>query len=81
MNPLSHGPQQCRLPIRLKLGVLDGAKGWKMLWYIVLPQLRPRNIHRGCCYGYWRVAFLRYDRDHDAGRTVRLDERTRLLHV
>ncbi|MEM6728727.1 MAG: sugar ABC transporter permease, partial [Pseudomonadota bacterium] len=23
---------------------LDGAKGWKMLWYVVLPQLRPATF-------------------------------------
>jgi multiple sugar transport system permease protein len=31
-------------PEQIEAGRLDGAKGWKMLWYIVLPQLRPATF-------------------------------------
>ena len=29
---------------QIEAGRLDGAKGWKMLWYLVLPQLRPATF-------------------------------------
>lgn len=29
---------------QIEAGRLDNAKGWKMLWYIVLPQLRPATF-------------------------------------
>ena len=28
----------------IEAGRLDGAKGWRMLWYVVLPQLRPATF-------------------------------------
>jgi multiple sugar transport system permease protein len=28
-------------PEQIEAGRLDGAKGWRMLWYIIVPQLRP----------------------------------------
>jgi len=31
-------------PDLIEAGRLDNAKGWKMLWYIVLPQLRPATF-------------------------------------
>lgn len=31
-------------PEMIEAGQLDGAKGWRMLWYIVLPQLRPATF-------------------------------------
>lgn len=31
-------------PDQIEAGRLDGAKGWKMLWYVVLPQLRPATF-------------------------------------
>ncbi len=31
-------------PEQIEAGRLDNAKGWKMLWYIVLPQLRPATF-------------------------------------
>jgi multiple sugar transport system permease protein len=31
-------------PEQIEAGRLDGAKGWKMLWYVVLPQLRPATF-------------------------------------
>ncbi len=31
-------------PEQVEAGRLDGAKGWKMLWYVVLPQLRPATF-------------------------------------
>ncbi|MEM1272176.1 MAG: sugar ABC transporter permease [Pseudomonadota bacterium] len=31
-------------PEQIEAGRLDGAKGWRMLWYIVLPQLRPATF-------------------------------------
>ena len=29
---------------QIEAGRLDGAKGWKMLWYVVLPQLKPATF-------------------------------------
>jgi multiple sugar transport system permease protein len=31
-------------PEQIEAARLDGAKGWKMLWYIILPQLRPATF-------------------------------------
>jgi ABC-type sugar transport system permease subunit len=31
-------------PDQIEAARLDGAKGWKMLWYIILPQLRPATF-------------------------------------
>ncbi|MBO9479651.1 sugar ABC transporter permease [Shimia sp. R11_0] len=31
-------------PEQIEAGRLDGAKGWKMLWHIILPQLRPATF-------------------------------------
>lgn len=31
-------------PDQIEAGRLDRAKGWKMLWYIILPQLRPATF-------------------------------------
>ncbi len=31
-------------PDQVEAGRLDGARGWKMLWYVVLPQLRPATF-------------------------------------
>lgn len=31
-------------PDQIEAGRLDGAKGWKMLWYVVLPQLKPATF-------------------------------------
>ena len=31
-------------PDQIEAARLDGAKGWKMLWYVVLPQLRPATF-------------------------------------
>ncbi len=31
-------------PEQIEAGRLDHAKGWKMLWYIILPQLRPATF-------------------------------------
>jgi multiple sugar transport system permease protein len=31
-------------PDQIEAARLDGTKGWKMLWYIVLPQLRPATF-------------------------------------
>jgi multiple sugar transport system permease protein len=31
-------------PEQIEAGRLDGAKGWRMLWYVVLPQLRPATF-------------------------------------
>ncbi len=31
-------------PEQIEAGRLDGAKGWRMLWYIILPQLRPATF-------------------------------------
>ena len=31
-------------PDQIEAARIDGAKGWKMLWYVVLPQLRPATF-------------------------------------
>ncbi|MEM9342939.1 MAG: sugar ABC transporter permease [Pseudomonadota bacterium] len=31
-------------PEQIEAGRLDGAKGWKMLWYVIIPQLRPATF-------------------------------------
>ena len=31
-------------PEQIEAGRLDGAKGWRMLWHIVIPQLRPATF-------------------------------------
>ncbi|MEO1455069.1 MAG: sugar ABC transporter permease [Pseudomonadota bacterium] len=31
-------------PEQIEAGRLDGAKGWKMLWYVVVPQLKPATF-------------------------------------
>jgi len=31
-------------PEQIEAGRLDNAKGWKMLWYVILPQLRPATF-------------------------------------
>ena len=31
-------------PEQVEAARLDGAKGWRMLWYIILPQLRPATF-------------------------------------
>lgn len=31
-------------PEQLEAARMEGAKGWKMLWYVVLPQLRPATF-------------------------------------
>ena len=31
-------------PEQIEAGRLDGAKGWKMLWHVVLPQLKPATF-------------------------------------
>ena len=31
-------------PEQIEAGRLDNARGWKMLWYVVLPQLRPATF-------------------------------------
>jgi multiple sugar transport system permease protein len=31
-------------PEQIEAGRLDGAKGWKMLWFIIIPQLKPATF-------------------------------------
>jgi len=31
-------------PEQIEAGRLDGAKGWRMLWYIIIPQLKPATF-------------------------------------
>ena len=31
-------------PEEIEAGMLDGAKGWRMLWHVVLPQLKPATF-------------------------------------
>ena len=31
-------------PEQVEAGRLDGARGWKMLWYIIVPQLKPATF-------------------------------------
>ena len=34
-------------PEQVEAGRLDNAKGWRMLWYVILPQLRPATFIAG----------------------------------
>ncbi len=31
-------------PEQIEAGRLDGARGWRMLWYVIIPQLRPATF-------------------------------------
>jgi multiple sugar transport system permease protein len=31
-------------PDQIEAGRLDGARGWRMLWHVILPQLRPATF-------------------------------------
>jgi ABC-type sugar transport system permease subunit len=68
-------------PEQIEAGRLDGAKGWKMLWYIILPQLEARHLHRLRGDDHRRAAVLRPDLDHDQWRAVRLHPGAVVLHV
>jgi multiple sugar transport system permease protein len=43
-DPVSDRAQQCRSPDQIEAARLDGAKGWKMLWHVILPQLWPATF-------------------------------------
>ena len=42
-------------PDQIEAARLDGAKGWRMLWYVVLPQL-ARHLHRRHRHRHRRAA-------------------------
>ena len=40
---------------------MEGAKGWTMLWHVILPQLRPDHVHGDRRDGDRRAAQFRSD--------------------
>ncbi len=68
-------------PDQIEAARLDGAKGWRMLWYVILPQLAPGNLHRRGRDRHRRAALVRSRLDHDRRRALRLQPRAVLLHV
>ena len=68
-------------PEQVEAGRLDRARGWRMLWYVILPQLRPRDVHCLCRYDYRGIEILRHDFGHDKWWSVRFHSRAQLLHV
>ncbi len=68
-------------PDQIEAARLDGARGWKILWYVILPQLRPATFIASCRHRHRRFAVLRHRLDHDRWRTVRLLARPVFLHV
>jgi multiple sugar transport system permease protein len=68
-------------PDQIEAGRLDGAKGWKMLWYIILPQLKPATFIAFVVTVIGALQIVRPDLDHDRRRAVRLDPRAVVLHV
>jgi multiple sugar transport system permease protein len=62
-------------PDQIEAARLDGAKGWKMLWYIILPQLRPATFIAFVVTVIGALQVLRPGLDHDRRRAVRLEPR------
>ncbi len=59
-------------PDQIEAARLDGAKGWRMLWYVVLPQLRPATFIAVIVTVIGALRSLRPGVDHDqaAGRSA-----------
>ena len=68
-------------PEQVEAGRLDGAKGWKMLWYVILPQLKPATFIAFVVTIHRSAEVLRPDLDHDERWPLRIDARAELLHV
>ena len=68
-------------PDQVEAARLDGAKGWKMLWYVDPAAASPGHLHRGRRHGHRRTALLRPRVDHDQRRPLRIVPRAQLLHV
>ncbi len=68
-------------PEQVEAARLDGAKGWRMLWYVILPQLRPATFIAFVVTDHRRAPVLRPDLHHDQWRPLRSDPRPVVLHV
>ena len=68
-------------PEQVEAGRLDGARGWRMLWYVVLPPAPPRDLHRLRGDDHRSTAILRPHLDHDERRSVRIVAGAVVLHV
>ncbi len=68
-------------PDQIEAARLDGAKGWRMLWHVILPQLAPATFIAVVVTVIRRAALLRPCLDHDGWRAVRLQPRAFVLHV
>ena len=68
-------------PEQVEAGRLDGAKGWKMLWYVILPQLKPATFIAfvvtiiGALKSFDLISIM------NERWPLRIDARAELLHV
>ena len=68
-------------PDQVEAARLDGAKGWQMLWYVILPQLRPATFIAVVVTVIGALRSFRPCVDHDHRRAVRVVPGAVLLHV
>jgi multiple sugar transport system permease protein len=68
-------------PDQIEAARLDGAKGWKMLWHIILPQLRPATFIAIVVTVIGALRSFDLVVDHDRRRAIRLEPRAVVLHV
>ena len=68
-------------PDQVEAARLDGAKGWRMLWYVILPQLRPATFIAVVVTVIGALRVVRSCVDHDRRRALRIVARAVLLHV
>jgi multiple sugar transport system permease protein len=68
-------------PEQIEAARLDNAKGFKMLWYVILPQLRPATFLAMVVTVIGALQLLRPGVDHDRRRALRLEPRAVVLHV
>ena len=58
-------------PEQIEAGRLDGAKGFRMFWHIIMPQLRPATFHRSRNHRCRCASIVRFGAGHDGWRAVR----------
>ena len=59
-------------PEQVEAGRLDGARGWRMLWHVILPQLRPATFIAFVVTIIGALTVVRPHLDHDERRPVRI---------
>ena len=59
-------------PEQVEAARLDGARGWRMLWHVILPQLRPATFIAIVVTVIGALRSLRPRVDHDRRRALRL---------